>query len=79
MTRAGIVSPAKRVELPSQNGDLILEIADDNFVFPTFPHYYGRNDEAADRQTRASLQFRAMERSSLQAGTSDTMRWTAIR
>jgi hypothetical protein len=32
-----------------QNCGLILEIADDNFLSPTFPHYYGRNDEVADR------------------------------
>jgi hypothetical protein len=32
-----------------QNCGLILSIADDNFLSPTFPHYYGRNDEVADR------------------------------
>jgi hypothetical protein len=39
--RKGIVSPAKRVELPGQNGGVILSIVGDNFVSATFPHYYG--------------------------------------
>ncbi len=40
-SRKGIVSPAKRVELPGQNGGVILSIAGDNFVSATWTHYYG--------------------------------------
>ncbi|MEG4583156.1 hypothetical protein QUA71_26610 [Microcoleus sp. MON1_C5] len=46
-----------RIELPGQNGGLIWEIADDNFVSPTFVHYYGGNEEAADRQTDLTSNF----------------------
>jgi len=62
-----------------QNRRMELKMTADNLIATTVPHYHWGNDEAAARSIASVPAISSSRRSVFQAGTSDTMRWTAIR